>query len=100
MTRISSLLVTSALAILPISAFAQTTVAPAKTAESSAVTTTAPMTGKTATATTPAAKEAATKPDAKTPAPGAKTAMHGLDKDTTGHSKTPAPVKTADPAKS
>ncbi len=68
MTRISSLLVASTLAILPISAFAQQTAVPAKPTAPAAVTTsvqdTAPVAGKTATTTT--AK--ASKPDAKTPA--------------------------------
>ena len=42
MTRMSSLFVASTLAILPISAFAQPTAAPAKTTEPATMTTTTP----------------------------------------------------------
>ncbi len=81
MTRISSLLVASTLAILPISAFAQQAAAPAKTAEPTAVTTTAPT-------------------SAKTPAPVAKTETHGMSATKMHHAKTGVPAKTAEPAKS
>lgn len=112
MTRISSLLIATTLAILPISAFAQQTAAPAKTAEPTGMTATAPVTapvtgpvaGKTATTATmkpdtKAATTATTKPDAKTPATGAKTEVHGMNTNMT-HSKTTVPAKTAEPAKS
>ena len=84
MTRISSLLVASTLAILPLSAFAQQTGTAAKTAEPTGMTATAP-----AATTTPAAKT----PAAKTPA--AKTETHAM----TPHAKSNTPVK-ADPSKS
>ena len=106
MTRISSLLVASTLAILPISAFAQQTAAPAKTTEPTAVTTTAPVTGKTGTTVTtakPEAKGAATattKSEVKTPASGVKSEVHGMNTTTTGHAKTIAPAKAAEPSKS
>jgi hypothetical protein len=110
MTRISSLLVASTLAILPISAFAQQTVAPAKTAEPTGMTTTAPATGSVTaktdtTATTPkpeakAATTPATKRDVKTPATGAKSEVHGMNTTTTGHAKTTVPAKPVAPAKS
>jgi hypothetical protein len=81
MTRLSSLVVASALAILPLSAFAQQPTAPAKTAES---------TGMTTTGTAPS------KTDTK--APGVKTDAHGMN--STGHTKTPAAAKSAEPSKS
>jgi hypothetical protein len=106
MTRISSLLVASTLAILPISAFAQQAAAPAKAAEPTAMSTTAPatapVTGKTATTATTTKPEVKTttnataKPDAKTPSTDSKTDIHGMNT----HSKTTAPVKTAEPPKS
>jgi len=77
MTRISSLLIASTLAILPLSAFAQQT---AKTAEPTAMTTTA------------------AKPEVKTPATGVKTDVHGMNTTTTGHAKVPA--KPVEPSKS
>lgn len=107
MTRISSLLVASTLAILPISAFAQQTAAPAKTAEPAPVTTatTAPITGRTGvtmTTVNPGVKTttaATATPDVKTSATGAKTEAQGMNATTT-HSKTTAPAKPAEPAKS
>jgi hypothetical protein len=87
MTRISSLLVASTLAILPLSAFAQQTAAPAKTAEPTVTTTTAPVAGKTAVAT-PA------KPEVKTKAADSKTDMHGMNTDTTHHTKVVPPAKS------
>lgn len=110
MTRISSLLIASALAILPLSAFAQQAATTAKTPEPTAMTTTAPtagpVTGKTGTTVTtakPEAKGAATattKPEVKTPATGAKSEVHGMNTTTTGHSKTTAPAKPVEPSKS
>jgi hypothetical protein len=89
MTRTCSLLVASTLAILPLSAFAQQAVAPSKTTDPTVTTTTttAPVAGKTATAT-PA------KPEVKTPAAGTKTGMHGLNTNTTHHTKVVAPAKS------
>jgi hypothetical protein len=74
MTRISSLLIASTLAILPLSAFAQ-------------------QAAKTAEPTTAAAK-----PEVKTPATGVKTDVHGMNTTTTGHAKVPA--KPVEPSKS
>jgi hypothetical protein len=124
MTRISSLLVATTLAILPISAFAQQNAAPVKTTapttglSSMAPSTTTPVTasvaGKTATATTanvtqpvkPALNTTDVKTtdaksnDVKVPAHGAKTEVHGMNTVNTPHAKAAAPAKTADPAKS
>jgi hypothetical protein len=130
MTRISNLFVASTLAILPISAFAQQTAAPAKTAAPTSMTTpapattapvTAPMTdktladktladkagtGKTATAPTADVTKPA-KPEMKTPAvgtktppQGAKSEVHGMNTGKTHHAKTSIPAKSAEPAKS
>jgi hypothetical protein len=106
MKRISSLLVASGLAILPISAFAQQTATPGKAAaEPTGMTTappnvTAPVSGdKTATsATTHMAKPV--KPDAKTPAAGTKGEVHGSNTINPHNTKTTAPAKTAEPTKS
>jgi hypothetical protein len=88
MTRTRSLLVASTLAILPLSAFAQQPVAPAKTADPTVTTsTTAPVAGKTAVAT-PA------KPEVKTPVAGPKSEVHGLNTNTTHHAKVVAPAKS------
>jgi hypothetical protein len=88
MTRIPTLLAASALAILPLSAFAQQPTAPAKTAEPAGAMTT----DKSAAATTPS------KSETKSHAAGVKTDAHGMN--TTGHTKTPAAAKTAEPSKS
>jgi hypothetical protein len=96
MTRISSLLVASAFAILPITAFAQPTSAPVK----AAAPVTAPVTSK---ATAPAVTADVTKPaktDVKTPAAGAKSDVHGSNTVKTHHAKTTVPAKSAEPAKS
>lgn len=80
MKRISSLLVATGLAILPVAAFAQQNVAPAQPL--------APATQMNST-------------DAKAPAPGVKTTMpmkHG--KSTHAKTNTAAPAKTAEPSKS
>jgi hypothetical protein len=104
MTRISSLFVATTLAILPISAFAQSTVAPAKTVAPATTTTVAPATiapvaGKTAaTATTNVTQPA--KPDTKTPATATKTQVHGMNSVNTHHAKISVPAKTAEPTKS
>ena len=116
MTRISSLLVASALAILPISAFAQQAATPAKTTAPTGVTTsvqdTAPVAGKTTTTTTakvskPDAKTTAmdtknqaadAKTNAKTPATDTKTTeksqVHGMSTVPAPHVKTVAPAKS------
>jgi hypothetical protein len=103
MTRFSSLLIASTLAILPLSAFAQQAATTAKTAEPTAMTTTAPAMGKAAV-TTPvsgkAAVTATTKPDVKIPATGAKSEVHGMNTTTTGRAKTTVPAKPVEPAKS
>ncbi|HEY4041684.1 MAG TPA: hypothetical protein VGM32_07540 [Rhodopila sp.] len=95
MTRISSLLVASTLAILPLSAFAQPTAARGKPAEPAGITTAAPNTpvsGKTASTAT-------AKPDAKTEVP--KSEVHGMNTATSPHhAKTGFPAKTAEPTKS
>jgi hypothetical protein len=77
MTRISSLLIASTLAILPISAFAQQTATPAKTTEPAGVMTTT-----------------------KTPATGVKTDTRAMTTVKTQHTKTNVPAKTTEPAKS
>ena len=99
MTRISSLFAASALAILPISAFAQQTTAPAKPAEPSGMTATAPNTTAPNT-TAPVTGKAASmaKPDVKT---STKTQVHGMNTKTSPHdTKTNAPANTAEPTKS
>jgi hypothetical protein len=109
MTRISSLLVASTFAILPLSAFAQQTAAPLKTAAPAGMTatapaTTAPVSGKAAPAATADVTKPA-KPEVKTPAVGAKSDapksdVHGMNTVKTPHAKTGVPAKTAEPAKS
>jgi hypothetical protein len=91
MTRLPSLLVASALAILPLSAFAQQPTAPAKTAEPSGAMTTAPGNDKATTGMP-------SKTDTRSQASGMKSDAHGMN--STGHTKTPAAAKTADPSKS
>jgi hypothetical protein len=109
MTRISSLLIASTLAILPLSAFAQQAATTAKTAEPTAMSTTTPTTGSvtgktgtTVTTTKPEAKAATTattKPEVKTPAAGAKSEIHGMST-TTDHTKSTVPAKPVEPGKS
>jgi hypothetical protein len=97
MTRISSLFLATTLAILPVAAFAQQTPAPAKTVAPAGITApspSAPVASKTANVTQPV------KSDAKTPAPAAKTEVHGLNSVTSHHAKANVPAKTAEPAKS
>jgi hypothetical protein len=107
MTRISSLLVASALAILPIGAFAQQAAAPAKATAPAAMTaptnTTAPVAGKTAatsmapTSMAPTATANSTqpaKPDAKAPVVGTKNQVHGMNTVKTHHAKASVPAKT------
>jgi hypothetical protein len=88
MTRLSSLLLATSLAILPIGAFAQQTVAPAST----------PVTQPTA----PAAQT--TKTGANTPAASSKTAVSAKDTKSThaklGAKASTVPAKTAEPGKS
>lgn len=115
MTRISSLIVATSLAILPLSAFAQQTGATDKTTAPAGVVTTAP-TG-TATAAPMAAGKTSTgmatgvaqptKPDAKAPAVAEKPAMNekptvGAKKDLHGANsgKTLKQKTVAEPAKS
>jgi hypothetical protein len=118
MTRISSLIVASTLAILPISAFAQQTAAPAKTTAPTSMTTatpatapvdsktaasvnsktvapvdsktTAPVDGKTAAATT---TTKAAKPEVKTPTTE-KNQVHGMNTVAPHHAKTVVPAKS------
>jgi hypothetical protein len=107
MTRYSNLFVAAALAVLPISAFAQQTTTPqtatpAKTAEPANTTqgsamgvTKATAGDKTAATTQPV------KPDVKTATPTAKTQVHGMNTMSGPHQpKAGAPAKTAEPAKS
>jgi hypothetical protein len=101
MTRISSLLIASTLAILPLSAFAQPAATQAKPAEPTAMT--APATAKTAVTAPEGSKPAVTataKPEVKTPATGVKTDVHGMNTTSTGHAKPAVPAKPVDPAKS
>jgi hypothetical protein len=101
MTRISSLFVATTLAILPLSAFAQT--APAKTAAPTNMTTTtnttAPAAGKTSEAAAGKTSQPA-KPAVKDPAGDTKTQVHGMNTVKTHHAKAPVSAKTADPLKS
>jgi len=111
MTRISSLIVATTLAILPLSAFAQQNAAPAKaTAPTTvtsvapatatpAVTATAPVTGKIATTATAKVIQPA-KSDVKTPVPAVKTEVHGSNPVISHHAKANVPSKTVEPAKS
>jgi hypothetical protein len=104
MTRMSSLFVASALAVLPIGAFAQPTAAPAKAAAPTSITTATPATtspvvaGKAsdATVTQPA------KGDLKAPVHGAKTEVHGMQSHDAKSYTTSGtmPAKTSVPAKS
>jgi hypothetical protein len=100
MTRISSLFVATTLAILPIGAIAQPTVAPAKTTSPTALTTTAPatapVTGKTAASTTADVGQPA-KTSVKH---GTKTEVHGMNGVNTPNTRTGVPAKTTEPAKS
>jgi hypothetical protein len=102
MTRVSSLFFASTMAILPISAFAQTPAAGAKDAAPAGMTSTAPATttpiaGKTSSAATANVIQPA-KSNVKTVASGAKTDAHGVVNP--HHAKTAVPAKTVDPAKS
>lgn len=96
MTRISSLFVATTLAILPLSAFAQTTVtAPVKTTAATGIT--APSLTTPAPATVAPGKATAAMPDAKAPVQTKKSEMHSLNNH---HEKTSVPTKAAEPAKS
>ena len=101
MTRIPSLLLASALAILPVAAFAQQNAAPLKSAEPTDATNvapavTAPGTNKTATTAT----NSPAQPDSKTEATGTKTDIHGMSIVHAHHAKVNVPAKTAKPARS
>lgn len=120
MTRISSLFVATALAILPISAFAQQNAVPAKTTTPNATMSAAPVTtptqgaiadGKSVDAkmapTAASANMAATttqpaKHNGKTNTSGSKTEVHGMNnaKPHDGKTGVPATGKAAEPAKS
>jgi hypothetical protein len=95
MTRISSLLVASTLAMLPIGAFAQPAAAPAKTAAPTSMTTstqttaTAPVGSKSTSAAATAAK-----PDVKTQPGETKTQVHGSGSATTPAAKPIVPSKS------
>jgi hypothetical protein len=116
MTRISSLIVASTLAILPIGAFAQPSTAPAKTTAPATMATSAPAstpadsktvapanskaaaTMDTKTAVPTDSKAAMTpaksaKPDAKTQATD-KNQVHGMNTVNTHHAKTVVPSKS------
>jgi len=102
MTRISSLFIATTLAILPVSAFAQTATAPAKDAAPTGIMSTAPATpapGKSTDKTTANVIQSA-KPDVKAATPGAKTEVHSMNTVNPHHAKTPVPGKTAEPSKS
>ena len=120
MTRISSLILATTLAILPVAAFAQT--APAKSVTPTGITapdadktvadkamTDKAIVGKPATDKTVADKAGVAKSttmaqpaktDAKTPAGNAKTEIHGMNGVNTHHAKVQVPAKTAEPTKS
>ncbi len=124
MTRFSSLFVASTLAILPLSAFAQQTAAPAKTTAPTSMATTAPTGDKTVTGaasmdktstdkngttkapadatanvTQPAAKPDV-KSDAKSTGHGVKNDVHGMNGVNAHHAKASVPAKAIEPAKS
>ena len=94
MTRISSLFVATSLAILPLSAFAQTAAQPAATAPAK---TAAPAPASTTSATVAPNKTTSTAPEVKTPEQAKKKDMHSQN---THHEKTGVPAKTAEPSKS
>ena len=100
MTRISSLILATTLAILPVAAFAQT--APAKSVTPTGIT--APVADKTVADKAGVAKSTTmaqpAKTDAKTPAGNAKTEIHGMNGVNTHHAKVQVPAKTAEPTKS
>jgi hypothetical protein len=119
MTRISSLIVATTLAILPLSAFAQQNATPAKTTAPATITSAAPATiaGVAPVTATPAVTAAApvagkttatatakviqpAKSDVKSPMPAAKTEVHGSNPVTSHHAKANVPTKVAEPAKS
>jgi hypothetical protein len=85
MTRISSLILATTMAILPISAFAQQAATPAKTTAPTGIMTQAP--------------ETAGKSDTKTLAPVAKPQMHSANT-ASSHAKVSVPAKSTEPAKS
>jgi hypothetical protein len=92
MTRISSLFVATSMALLPLSAFAQTS-APA-TAPTGI---TAPAPAGTASSTVAPGKSAAAVPEVKAPEQAKKKDMHSQN---THHEKTAVPAKTAETPKS
>jgi hypothetical protein len=104
MRPIPSLFVATAMAILPLSAFAQTATAPVTDAAPAGMTSTvptapAPVIGKSTTKTATAVIQPA-KPDVKTAAPASKTEIHSMNTVNPHRAKTSAPAKTAEPAKS
>jgi hypothetical protein len=99
MTRISSLFVATSLAILPLSAFAQTAPVKSDAPAKMTTTTTAPAAGKTSEAATGKVTQPA-KPVVKDPAADSKTQVHGMNTVKTHHAKAPVPAKTTDPLKS
>ena len=109
MTRISSLFVATTLAILPIAAFAQQNVAPAKNAAPVGMTamaptgtapiTAAPTTEKTSKSPTAKVIQPAN-PDVRNGMPGAKARVHGMNTVRPSHAKPAATGKIADPAES
>ena len=128
MTRISSLIVATTLAILPLSAFAQQNAAPVKTAAPTSMTSATPAAATTATAPTaigpvttgpvttgpvtagPAIGKTTTsatakviqptKSDVTTTVPAAKSEVHGMNPITSHHAKVHVPAKAAEPARS
>ncbi len=126
MTRISSLIVATTLAILPLSAFAQQNATPAKSVAPAvmtsatpsnatpstttpsttttaiaapATTATAAGTGKTETTAMPKVIQPA-KSDVKDMLPSAKTEVHGSNPATSHHAKAAVPAKTGELPKS
>ena len=125
MTRISSLIVATTLAILPLSAFAQQNATPAKSVAPAAMTSatpsnatpsttttatttaiaapattaTAAVTGKTETTAMPKVIQPA-KSDVKAALPSTKTEVHGSNPVISHHAKAAVPAKTGELPKS
>lgn len=121
MTRISSLIVATTLAILPLSAFAQQNATPAKSVAPAAMTSATPSnatpstttpaitatattataagTGKTETTAMPKVIQPA-KSDVKAALPSTKTEVHGSNPVISHHAKDAVPAKTGELPKS
>lgn len=100
MTRFASLFVATAVAILPISVVAQTSMPPAKADAPASATSTANMTTPTIAKTKVANVNQTPKSNVKTLAPGAKTETHSMNTVNPHNAKTIVPAKNPEPSKS